>query len=195
MRLARSFLAALIIILVSLASTHGSSNAQDALPDAQSVPADQKPDILTEEMKASEAEYRKLREPLSDKQKELLAAMEEAYLETLAPEMEIARLGLQLKSCKFSADEKAEAGSVFTAFKLEKRSEQSKMLSAVVSKYKKKIDFFDAEILRAHMKTVMFFGKSISIEALKDEVGFLKKQDPAAVCAQGKQTLKAFSEG
>lgn len=191
----KAFLVISTAIVLAVVAYPNPSEAQDALPEAGAMSADQKPEILTPEMKASEAEYRKLREPLSDTQKKLLEKMEEAYLETLAPEMEIARLGLQLKSCKFSKDEKAEAGSIYTAFKLEKRSEQEKMLAAAVSKHKKKIDFLDQAILSTHMNTVMYFGKAVSIDALKDEVAMLTKTDPASVCAQGKETLKAFSEG
>ncbi len=167
--------------------------AQDALPDAGSVQTDQPPEILSKDMLAGEAEYKAARQKLTGKQQKVLEDMETAYLLTLAPEMEIARLGLQLKSCKFNDDEKAEAGSIFSAFKLEKKNEQEKQLAEIAGKYKKKADFIDSEILTRHMATVVYFGKQVSLDALKTQMEQLKKTDAAALCDEGNATLKAFA--
>lgn len=82
--------------------------------------------------------------------------MEEAYLEALAPEMEIARLGLQLKSCKFSKDEKSEAASIFAAYKLQKENEHQTMVSEVAKKYKRKLIFGPRNTKHAHCNIALF---------------------------------------
>lgn len=181
------------LALLTLVIAQGSAAAQDALPDAGSVQTDQPPEILSKDMLAGEAEYKAARQKLTGKQQKLLEEMENEYILSLAPEMEIARLGLQLKSCKFNADEKAEAGSIFSAFKLEKKNEQEKQLAEIAGKYKKKADFIDSEILTRHMATVVYFGKQVSLDALKTQMEQLKKTDAAALCDEGKATLKAFA--
>lgn len=185
----------LITTLTFLVLSVSFSGAQDALPDTGPEPVvEDNPQLLTDEMQSSEAEYRKLRDSLTDKQKKLLETMEEAYLEALAPEMEIARLGLQLKSCKFSKDEKSEAASIFAAYKLQKENEHQTMVSEVAKKYKKKINFLDPEILSTHIATLLFFGKRVSIDTLKEEIAMLKKQNSESVCGAGKDTLRSFSQ-
>ncbi len=195
MQRARPFLMMITVTALTafLAIPAQIATAQDALPNAGTVQTDQPPEILSADMRADEAEYKAARQNLTEKQQKLLEQMEEAYLMTLAPEMEIARLGMQLKACKFSKDEKAEAGSIFSAFKTEKRSEQEKMRAEIAAKYKKKADFIDSGLLTRHVATVVFFGRQVSLDALKTQIAQQKKTDAAAMCAEGRATLKAFA--
>ena len=179
------------ILCIGLLATR--AGAQSALPDAGTVEPQQTHDILNKEMKDSEAAYKSARDALSDEQKKLLGEIGESYLLALAPEIEVVRLGMQLKACPFKKDEKEEAASIFAAFKLEKKNERQKIMQMTAAKYKKKTDFIDPEILTKHIATVMYFGKQVSLDTLKAQTRQLIKADRSSVCEEGKATLKAFA--
>lgn len=174
-------------VVLPCASTH----AQDGLPDASGTEAPKPDEILTDEMKASETAYKQVRETLKPEQKAILEEMENRYLMSLAPEMEVARLSWQLKSCEYSdKTQKEEDASVFAAFKLEKKRETQTLKEEAATTYKDKTGFIDPAVLTRHIAVIMHFGKHVSLRALR---GQIVDTDAKELCAQGRETLRTYS--
>lgn len=170
---------------------HAPAYAQDSLPDASGAEAPQPDEILTEEMKMSETAYKKVRETLKPAQKAVLEEMENRYLMSLAPEMEVARLSWQLKSCEYTdKTQKEEDASIFAAFKLEKKRETQTLKEEAAAAYKDKTGFIDPAVLTRHVAVIMHFGKHVSLRALR---GQMVDADAKDLCAQGRETLRTYS--
>ncbi|MCB1593109.1 MAG: hypothetical protein KDI90_11730 [Alphaproteobacteria bacterium] len=167
------------------------AQAQDALPDASGVSTPDPTDILTEEMKASEQAYNKVRDTLDEKQKATIKDVENAYLLALAPEIEVARLSMQLKSCPYKdKSKKAEDASIFAAYKLEKKREAQDLKEKAAKKYKDKTEFIDPAVLTKHLTILTYFGKHVSLQAL---AGQLAGKPADQLCKEGRTTLLAYS--
>lgn len=182
------FAAGFCLSLNTLYAVH----AQDGLPDASGVEAAQPPEILTEEMILSEDAYKRVRDTLQPEQKKILEDLENNYLLTLAPEMEVARLSWQLKSCDYKDKaQKEEDASIFSAFKLEKKRETQTLKEKAAAAFKDKTSFIDAAVLTRHIAVIMHFGRHVSLQALR---GQMIDTDAKELCDQGRKTLKAYSK-
>lgn len=175
----------------------GYAQAQDGLPDAAGVRAPQAAsdptDILTDEMKMSESAYKKVRDKLKPQQKAILEELENSYLLALAPEMEVARLSWQLRSCRYdNSEQRAEDASVFSAFKIEKKRETDQLKEKTATAYKDKTTFIDPAILTRHVAIFMHFGKHVSLQALRGQMADTPAKE---LCAQGRAALRAYSGG
>lgn len=183
---------AVLGVCLTLAFTYGyRAYAQDGLPDASQAKKPEPTDILSPEMKVSEVEYKKVKETLKPEQVSVLEELENAYIASLGPEMEVARLSLQLKSCVYeNKDKKEEDASVFSAYKLEKKRQSQSLKEKAANAYKEKTQFIEPGILTKHIAVFMYFAKNVSLQALR---GQMQGTKPEALCKQGQDLLGEYA--
>ncbi len=173
----------LCALLLVLTATYAPAENASTDPDVQVN--------LSSEMKKKEKAFKNIRKKLSKKQDELITELEQIFMTTLDPEIQVIKLQNNMAACEFEEEaERTEAEEKLSAFREWTKKKQVILWGTFEQEQMPRVDFMDHAILRQHLALKLHIAKSTASQLIRLQS---TRSDIQTRCQQAKNTLDGIT--
>ncbi len=152
------------------------------------------PDVqvkLSPAMEKKDMAFNKLRKKLTKEQDALVIELEQRFISTLDPELQVMKLQSNMAACEFEKEEeKIQAEEKLSAFREWSKKKQIILWGTFEKEQMSSIDFMEHDMLREHLAMKLHIAKATASQLIRMNA---TKVDINTRCQQAKNTLAGIT--
>ncbi|MCB1681232.1 MAG: hypothetical protein KDI61_02620 [Alphaproteobacteria bacterium] len=146
---------------------------------------------LSPEMEEKEKAFNKIRKKLTTEQDSLVSEMEQKFMQTIDPDIQILTLASDLSACTPPEDEKAKMTEQFKAFQTKRNDQQIILWGQFEKQYMPRVDFMDQKMLKEHLALQLKIATVTAAQLIRLKAS---QTDKTQLCDEAQKTLAAFNK-